>query len=397
MDDVGRYIRDRRRAADMTQSGLGALIGARQSEIARWESGRTVPTGTTLLAIQRALRDAHGAAYQSPRGTTMGTLERYTQMIDHLRGRPISASDREQLDSVKDDLRRIHERVNAIVAGYEPAVLIDPIDTDLLEGVLGPFAFTLSRGPTLRCLLGRADNGAEVFLDLDRSPHGIVITGPGFPGRALAETLVTSAARPLGANNKDLEVWLVHPPEFAPDHAVYENAPVTLEVGESAPRLAAAAATSLREQINHRERQILDASDTDTESFVQYWNWQKKNPDKPKMRLVLLQVNGYQTLCGDEEFERILLEVLRKGRTLGIHVQLCATEIPDGRHLSMGTHPHLGYRAILNSTEHTMSQLLPPAVAQDIGIVLDEPGVGIVFSPSNGLDNTRFRCTTLLF
>lgn len=380
----------------MTQARLGALIGAKQSEIARWESGRTIPTGTTLLAIQRALRDSHGAAYQSPRGTTMGTLERYIKMIDYLRGRPISAADRDQLGNVKDDLQQLHERINTIVARYEPAVLIEPIDTDLLKGDLGPFAFTLTRGPALRCLLGHADNEDPVFLDLDRTPHGIVITGTGHPGRALTETLLTSAAGPHGANNEDLEVWLVHPPEFAPDSAVYENVPVTMAVEEPTPRLAAAAANCLRGQVDQRERQILNANDTDVESFVQYWKWQKKNPDKPKMRQVLLQVNGYQTLCGDQEFERTLLEILHKGRTLGIYVQLCATEIPAGRHLSMGTYPHLGYRAILNSTEHTMSQLLPPAMAQDVGILLDEPGVGMVFSPSNGLDNTRFRCCTLL-
>lgn len=391
--EVGRYIRDLRRAADITQARLAELIGAQQPEIARWESGRTVPTGATLLAIQRALRDQHGASYQSPRGTTMGTLERYIEMIDHLQGRPISAADREQLGTVKDDLLQMRERINAIVAGYDPAVLLTPIDTDLLKGILGPFALTRTPGPSLRCLLGMADNHEPVFIDLDLTPHGIVITGTSDYGQALAGALVTSAAGPLGANNDDLEVWLVHPTGFAPHSEVHAGAPVTLVVEEPARRLAAAAVEDLREQINHREYQLVSGG---AESFVEHWKWQQNHPDGPKMRQVLLQINGYQTLCGNKEFDNFLLQTLMKGRSRGIHVQLCATEIPHGQKLPMHAHPQLGYRAMLNSTEHTISQLLPPAIAQDIGILLDEPGVGMVFSPSNGLHYTRFRCPTLL-
>lgn len=91
MTSVAEHIRDLRTARGFTQAELAQRVGAHQSEIARWESGKTIPSGETLLAIQRAVRGVPGpevfeaiAAGQYP-GTVAEVLAETGLTIDEFR------------------------------------------------------------------------------------------------------------------------------------------------------------------------------------------------------------------------------------------------------------------------------------------------------------------------
>lgn len=53
LHDVGDYIRRIRRRLGVSQRGLAALLGASQSRVAKWESGRTRPRAADLLHLAR--------------------------------------------------------------------------------------------------------------------------------------------------------------------------------------------------------------------------------------------------------------------------------------------------------------------------------------------------------
>jgi transcriptional regulator with XRE-family HTH domain len=56
MSTSGDLLLEARRRAGLTQAELGSLVGRPQSAIARWESGRVVPSLETLRELIRACR-----------------------------------------------------------------------------------------------------------------------------------------------------------------------------------------------------------------------------------------------------------------------------------------------------------------------------------------------------
>lgn len=55
LNTLGQNIREYRTDAGMTQSDLAFLIGSRQQNVGRWETGEAEPTLTTLYLIAGAL------------------------------------------------------------------------------------------------------------------------------------------------------------------------------------------------------------------------------------------------------------------------------------------------------------------------------------------------------
>jgi hypothetical protein len=68
-------------------------------------------------------------------------------VIEHVLTRPISAADRLELQAIQDDLERLHQRVAAILGGYDLDILREPVDAAFLDPAflrdLGPL--TLAR------------------------------------------------------------------------------------------------------------------------------------------------------------------------------------------------------------------------------------------------------------
>ena len=57
-EDVGRLIREVRTAGGLTQAGLAALVGTKQSVVSRWERGHDEPRLSTLARVLRACGQA---------------------------------------------------------------------------------------------------------------------------------------------------------------------------------------------------------------------------------------------------------------------------------------------------------------------------------------------------
>lgn len=55
LQKLGNNIRDYRKEIGMNQGDLAYLIGSRQQNVGRWESGMTEPTLTTLFLIAGAI------------------------------------------------------------------------------------------------------------------------------------------------------------------------------------------------------------------------------------------------------------------------------------------------------------------------------------------------------
>ncbi|WP_457180959.1 hypothetical protein [Mycobacteroides abscessus] len=72
--------------------------------------------------------------------TSWHGLKGYIGMVEYLCGRPISDEDRADLLSVRDDLQRQGDRVDAIVRRYGIDTLVDRPDTQFLDA--GPVALT---------------------------------------------------------------------------------------------------------------------------------------------------------------------------------------------------------------------------------------------------------------
>lgn len=51
----GRYIRERRESAGLTQGELGAAVGASQPTVSTWERGESWPNGGNALRLSEAL------------------------------------------------------------------------------------------------------------------------------------------------------------------------------------------------------------------------------------------------------------------------------------------------------------------------------------------------------
>lgn len=390
---VGPYIRELRKAAGLSQAQLGSLIGSQQSEVARWESGGVVPSGSTLLAIQRTLGDLFSANPLLRREPSMGALERYLAVIDHVRDRPISVADRDELGIAKRDLEQLRERINEIIGRYDLSTLIDPIDTSLLKDVASRFAWSITLPPPVTCFLGISDDNGLVDIALDRTRHGIVVIGHGEHADALQGSLYTSAAGRLGPRNEDLEIWTAGlPGPHAPK--VGHHAPLKLIVECPAEQLGARTATTIRQAIDDRERQLSSAG---KRTFVKYWSWQLRYPGAWRMRRVLFQIRNYELLCNNREFNNTLAELLAKSRSLGVHVQLIASEIPEGARLDDRIQNYLDYRATLVSdSPTTLKELFPAPIAEQVAPLIDQQdGVGVVFTPPVEDALTRFRCATL--
>ena len=56
--DLGRIIANARKEAGISQDALGKTIGAGQSHVARWESGRIEPGHDTLKRIAETIKKA---------------------------------------------------------------------------------------------------------------------------------------------------------------------------------------------------------------------------------------------------------------------------------------------------------------------------------------------------
>lgn len=389
---MGDYIRYLRSRAKISQAELAKQIGAHQPEVARWESGRTTPSGETLLAIQRAVTPRYSDPYDAvlagayrPR-KALSPMDRYIAMIEHLRTRPISEADRDELATIQQDLQQRRERIDAIVSQYDLDTLRDRIDNSLFNGVFGPFAFSLARGPAATFTLGRTDAGEPVTIDLDNIPHGLIVYGMTPYGERIGAQIAADAtkqgAAPASQDLTDVEVWNINPSSFT-------IGPLTINTTNHA-ELQLRAADALRAAYHDRE---IPLARTDNRNFASYWKYQQDNPGALRMRRVLIVIDRYETFCGSSEFQSALAEVFAHARTLGIHVQLYASVFPHG--LDRRIHDYLGYFAVLHDDNpDTYNRAFPTRLRPEIAALPTEPGSGLLYSAASTPELTRFHCTT---
>lgn len=391
---MGDYIRYLRSRAKISQAELAKQIGAHQPEVARWESGRTTPSGETLLAIQRAVTPRYGDPYDAvlantyPPRKALSPMDRYIATIEYVRTRPISEADRDELATIQQDLQQRRERVDAILSQYDLDTLRDRPDFSLLKGIFGPFSFSLTRGPAATFTLGTSDAGTPVVIDLDNIPHGIIVYGMTPYGEAIGAQIASDATKHGAAPSRrsselnDVEVWNINPISFT-------IGPLTINTTNHA-ELQQRAADALRAAYHDRE---IPLARTDNRNFARYWKYQQDNPDALRMRRVLLVIDRYETFCGNPEFQNALAEIFAHARTLGIHVQLYASVFPHG--LDKRIHEYLGYFAVLHDDNpDTYTRIFPTHLRPEIAALPTEPGSGLLYSTASTPALTRFHCTT---
>lgn len=365
----------------MSQAQLGALIGAQQSEVARWESGNVVPSGATLLAIQDALGHRSVDSQTHGKATAMGALGNYIAMIGHVRTRPISDSHRDELAKAQTSLEQTREHVDSILSQYDINTLIDRPDTNLLRGRFGPFGFSLTRGPSAVFPLGTSDTGSPVIVDLDKTPHGFIVSGMTELGERIGGRIAAAA---IDQDPHDVEIWTITPDSFVLGQD---------SVSDDARGMEQRAAEALRAAYHQRELPLVRANMPD---FASYWKYQQSHTGAPRMRRVLLVIASYEMLRHHGEFERALAEVLANARTLGIHVQLHVSVLPSkfsGRDNRINS--YMSYHALLH-TEDTdaYARVFSPPLGKEIDALLTEPGTGVLYSADNTDGLVRFHCGT---
>lgn len=387
MTKIGHYIRHLRARAGITQAELAKSIGARQPEVARWESGRTTPNGETLLAIQRAMTARYGSPYDDMLGAAPysrprkngSPMDSYIAMIEKVRTRPISEADRDELATIQEDLQQRRDRVDAILSKYDLDTLLTPIDNNLLNGIFGPFSLSLTPGPTAIFTLGTSDIATPVTVDLDNIPHGMIVYGMTPYGERIGAQIASDATK---QDPREVEIWNINLASFTIG-ALTINTTNRTELQQYA---AEALRTAYHERIHLLDR-------TDNPNFASYWKYQQKNPAALRMRRVLLIIDRYETFCHSQEFQTALAEVFAHARTLGIHVQLYASVFPTG--IGDRIYPHLGYFAVLHDDNpDTYTRTFPTSVRPEIRALPTEPGSGLLYTTASTPALTRFRCTT---
>lgn len=56
---IGRYLKEKREDADLSQDDVAAGTGFTQGAVSAWERGARIPTVKAVVALARVLPDAH--------------------------------------------------------------------------------------------------------------------------------------------------------------------------------------------------------------------------------------------------------------------------------------------------------------------------------------------------
>lgn len=226
-------------------------------------------------------------------------------VAEHLARRLSPLEDPEAFDSSAD----LPDRVSLLD-------LLGPAEPDA-----GTIAERWARPARLRAALGATPGGTlEIDLVAD-GPHGLVAGTTGSGKSELLRTLVAGLA--AGADTDHLTYVLVDYKGGAAFDVCADLPHVVGLVTDLDEQLASRALTCLEAELRHREQRLRDAGAT---SIDELW---EGGPAEPLPRLVVV-VDEFASLAAElPEFMDSLVDIARRGRSLGVHLVL-ATQRPAG-------------------------------------------------------------------